>query len=460
MFDPWFPKKYLLNSDVAIQHLTFAGQDWQIYQIVDGQNLLVVSPALANKWKQMGLLGMSVWRRVSFGNKEYLFIVSSDKYILRPTDANLSVVDKTEALSFANALRETRKLVPEIPLDNSIYVEQFSRLLPLAETVANADDSLLLGIWITGGVPVSAKAIQRVQSLTPFLSMSDLKEITQNAGISVSKIPQETIMDENDEGKTQKNEARFCLPGATYLEQFFYENVIDIALHPGKYEPLGISFPSPIVLYGAPGTGKTYAVEQLSSFLDWPIFSIDSSSTASPYIHQTSKKISEVFEKAFATAPSIVIIDEMEAYLSRREIAQDHKVEEIGEFLRLIPEASNHKVLVVGITNLLDKIDPAMLRTGRFDHKIEVKMPDEKDIETMLHTALEKLPVEDNLQLGEIISVLVGKPRSDVAFIIKEAARLTAFKGKKKISQEELNEALKHRALSYKNDKRSIGFIQ
>lgn len=456
MFDPWFPKKYLLNSDVSISRLIFAGSDWQIYKLGDGRNLLVVVVDLAQKWANLGLLDISVWRGVSFGGKNYRFIVSSDKYILRPTTNDIAIVNKTEALSFANSLRETRKLAPDIPLDNSIYVEQFARLLPLTETIDNSDDSLLLGTCLAGGVPVSIKAMRRLQNLTPYLSREDLNEIAQVAGVGIAKTLQSESI--NTDKKRHHLSDRFSLPGATYLEQFFYENVIDIVLYPEKYEPLGISFPSPIVLYGDPGTGKTFAVGQLASFLDWPVFSIDSTSVGSPYIHQTSKKISEIFEKACSAAPSILVIDEMEAYLSNRDGAQEYKIEETGEFLRLIPEASNHKVLVIGITNLLDKIDPAILRTGRFDHKIEVKMPDANDIENMLQSALEKLPIDQNIQVGEIIPALLGKSRSDVAFVIKEAARLTAFKGKKKITQQELNEALQCGHFVYKNNKRTIGF--
>jgi SpoVK/Ycf46/Vps4 family AAA+-type ATPase len=100
---------------------------------------------------------------------------------------------------------------------------------------------------------------------------------------------------------------------------------------------MGIDFPSAIVLHGPPGCGKTFAVERLVEFLDWPSFSIDSNSVGSPYIHQTSKKVSEVFEKAIDSAPSIVVIDEMESFLSERRsdnISGLHHVEEVAEFLK------------------------------------------------------------------------------------------------------------------------------
>jgi Cdc6-like AAA superfamily ATPase len=461
--DPWFPKKYEPQKGVVVKSIVFAGDKWQIYRLFDGQNMLVVRHGLATQWDSNKLLDKSVWSRVKLGGDVLSFIISSDKYVLAPVDYRYFSVNKISALSFAAALRESRKTLPNVSFENSLYVEQFSRLLPTSELSSNIDDGLLLGTWLAGGVPVPTTSIRRLQSLTPNFSLNDLEEIIEDAGLVSDKkykagTRTKTYTSENN--KPIGKNMTFSLPGAAYLEKFFFENVIDIALHPEKYEPLGISFPSPIILYGKPGTGKTYAVEKLAEFFDWPVYSICSSCVGSPYIHQTGQKIAAVFNKAFETSPSIVIIDEMEAYLSKRDGAHDYKVEEVGEFLRLIPEASKNKVFVVGMTNLLGNIDPAFLRTGRFDHKIEVRMPNKDDIKVMLDVSLAKLPVEDNINLDKIIDTLIDRPRSDVAFIIKEAARLVAFKGKLKISQEELDAALQTRTMAadITPKRNSIGF--
>lgn len=447
---PWFPKMYAVKPDIKIRSLVHSGEGWQIYELADGNNMLAVLPGLASGWDKTGLLALSAWEQFSFGKEEYYFIVSSKNYLLTPLNSCLSLpADKTEAMSFANALRETRKIIPDMPLDSSIFLEKYSRLLPLPSAARFADDGLLLGTYIAGGVRISIKDSGRLKNLS-IMSLQDINEVIKTAGLEIHK--------ENDCENNRQEKQKFSLPGAEYLEHFFYENVIDIAMHPEKYEPLGISFPSPIVLYGQPGTGKTYAAEQLADFLGWPVFSINSNSVGSPYIHQTSKKISELFEKACSASPSMIIIDEMESYLSNRDTAQEYKVEEIGEFLRLIPEAAEHNVLIIGMTNMLDKIDPAILRAGRFDHKIEVKMPNRQDIEAMINKALEKLPVEPNILLDHVILSLEGHPRSDVAFVVKEAARLTAFKGKKKISQQEIDEALQNINLSFAPKKHNIGF--
>ena len=114
----------------------------------------------------------------------------------------------------------------------------------------------------------------------------------------------------------------FELPGRPKLAAFFNEHVVDIVLHRDRYKALGIDFPSAIVLHGPPGCGKTFAVERLVDFLGWPSFQIDASSVASPYIHETSKKVAEVFDKAMENAPSVLVIDEMEAFLADREMGR------------------------------------------------------------------------------------------------------------------------------------------
>ena len=463
--DPWLPKDYKIAKDIVVKNIVFSNDEWQIYKTDSRQNLLVARKPLADEWLDQGLLSPDSLFQCNFGGEKFSCLVSSDRFILAPVNYKYFDVTKVSALAFANSIKETRKIVKDLPLDNSIYVEQFARLLPVSElSGAPADDSLLLGTWLTGGVAVPTTSIRRLKSLTINFSLQDLEEIIDAAGIEQKVLDGEVDTESNALVRTKSvgksaPKGKFSLPGAEYLEQFFFENVIDIVQNSARYENMGIGFPSPIILYGKPGTGKTYSVEKLAEYLDWPVYRIDSSSIGSPYIHQTGQKIAEVFNKAFENAPAIVIVDEMEAYMSKREGAQDFKVEEVGEFLRLIPEAPKNKVLVVGMTNLLQNIDPAILRTGRFDHKIEVKMPTAEDIKRMLDVALGKLPTEPNLNLDKVVEALTDKPRSDVAFVTKEAARLTAFRGKDKISQQEIDDALKARALTTESTKRKrIGF--
>src|SRR5262249_49403439 len=153
-----------------------------------------------------------------------------------------------------------------------------------------------------------------------------------------------------------------------------------------RYGALGIKFPSAIVLHGPPGCGKTYAVERLVDHLGWPSFSVEASTVASPYIHETSRKVASIFDDATRNAPSVVIIDEMDAFLAERQqvTTGQHHVEEVAEFLRRLAEAGKNRVLVVAMTNRIDMIDPAVLRRGRFDHVIKVEMASKAEVSDLL----------------------------------------------------------------------------
>ena len=236
----------------------------------------------------------------------------------------------------------------------------------------------------------------------------------------------------------------FVLYGRPELVEFFNDYIIDIVRNAEEYKRMGIGFPGAVLLYGPPGSGKTYAVDQLVKYLNWPIYTISSGTIGSPYIHETSKKIAQMFEEAEKNAPAVVVIDEMESFLSDREMSGTglHHTEEVGEFLRLLQQAQENHVLVVAMTNLLDSIDPAVKRKGRFDHIIEVGVPSVEEIESLLTKLLEELPKEDDLSLHDIAEALEGGSMADVSYLVREAGRLAVKKKTMRVTQEIVDEIL------------------
>jgi ATP-dependent 26S proteasome regulatory subunit len=239
---------------------------------------------------------------------------------------------------------------------------------------------------------------------------------------------------------------------------------VEIIANRERYRRLGIGYPAPIILHGPPGCGKTFAVERLIEFLGWPSFAIEAASVASPYIHETSRKVAEMFTKATENAPSVlVMIDEMEAFLADRErgaASSHHRVEEVAEFLRRIPEASESDVLVIAMTNRIEMIDPAILRRGRFDHVVKVEMASEEEVRRLLEKLIAELPHEDTVEVSSLARQLAGRPLSDVSFVIRESGRLAARAGKTVVDQVSLQEALEG-APARENDStppRRIGF--
>ena len=465
--DLWLPNGYELNGGVKIRQRLYAGEEWQIFDTSQSIHVLIVVAELVEKWHENDFLDISLFDEVAFGPQSFRILVCPKNYILVPVNSRKSPDDLVDGLSFAHALSESRRLSADASFHDAVFVEQYSRLLPVWSLTPNVDDDVVLGTWITGGVEISAQSFRRLTRLAGWMQADDLAEIIKTAGLEVpadyevmmkrrSNSSAKTSMKSGSGRSIGKPESSplpgkaaipkiFELPGRPQLESFFNEHIIDIIFNAEKYRSLGIDFPSAVVLHGPPGSGKTYAVERLVEFIDWPCYSIDSSSIGSPYIHETGRKISEIFNKAIDEAPSVIIIDEMEAFLSDRSLAGLsglHRVEEVAEFLRRIPEAIKNKVLVIAMTNMIGMIDPAILRRGRFDHIIEVGMPSREEVVSLFDSLLSKLPKTDNLSVDKVIDALTGRALSDSAFVVREAARLAARTGKTQLDQESLEMAL------------------
>ncbi len=465
--EAWLPIGYELPDRARCGKPAHGGHGWQIIATVGGGRALIASEELHCKWINAGILDESALCPFTFGVRKLRAMSSPPSKVLAPVAECRSPNNKAEALSFALALKATRDADAESPLQDAIYAEPLNRLLPTYAITSRADDDVLLGFWLTGGARVSAKAGRRLPQMLSWIGESNLSEVVSASGVGVLT---KTADGEAVDAAASKNvrtsldsDTPFSLPGRPMLEDFFNEHVVEIIRNEARYKALGVGFPSAIALHGPPGCGKTFAVEQLVDFLGWPSFQIDASSVASPYIHETSKKVAEIFDKAMKNAPSVLVIDEMESFLADREAGSGgshHRIEEVAEFLRRIPEASKNHVLVIGMTNRVDMIDAAIMRRGRFDHVIEVEPATEEEVAALLSKLLSALPQKNGVDQAPLAKRLAGRPLSDVAFVVREGARLSARAGKSMIEQEFLLAALDSApSRSEHGQSRRIGFV-
>jgi len=484
--ESWLPIGFDLPDEARCGRPLHADANWQILETRGGGSALVVREDLFAKWVAAGLVDEAEFRAFSFGSDAYREMSCGSSQTLVPLSDCHSPSSKSEALAFAMALRETRAIDPVSPLQDAVYVEKFSRLLPSYGITSRAEDDFVLGYWLTGGARVPAKSFDRLRQMLTWIGTKHLQNVVKTAGIDVSEGPSagqfrtaeaHDPKDRDDERQSEAvsrnqdaklgvgvdSDKPFELPGRPELEAFFNEHVVDIIRNKERYKALGVGFPSAIVLHGPPGCGKTFAVEQLIEYLGWPSFQIDASSVASPYIHETSRKVSEMFEKAMQNAPSVLVIDEMEAFLADRETGgggSHHRVEEVAEFLRCIPEAAKNEVLIVAMTNRVEMIDSAIMRRGRFDHVIKVDYADEDEVLALLGKLLATLPNDGTVAPAPLSTKLAGRPLSDVTFVVREGARLAARAGHDKLGQEFLLAALDAApSRTEEGSGRRIGFV-
>jgi hypothetical protein len=466
-FNSWLPIGFELPDGAALRSVLFHGAEWQIYETRGGGRAIVAKEKLMRRWLETSLIEKEAFGEIQFGHQKLHVFSCGASHELAPVSEARAPDTKADALSFALALRATREADSDAALQDAIYVEKITRLLPVYGISSRTDDDVVLGYWLTGGASISVFSFRRLLQAMSWINEKDLKEVVRAAGFALPETGTNrfaTNIEKRESVRSPLAQGKhFELAGRPALSDFFNEHVIDIVAHHERYKALGIHFPSAVILNGPPGCGKTFAAEKLVDFLGWPCFQIDASSVASPFIHETSKKIAQVFDKAIENAPSLLIIDEMEAFLADRKIGTSHyHVEEVAEFLRRIPEASKKEVLIIAMTNRLDMIDPAILRRGRFDHIVEVDFASETEAMALMEKLLLDLPKDADVDIKPLAKALAGRPLSDIAFVVREGARLAAHSGKDCLSQACLLEALETspaRECDGSECKRRIGFV-
>lgn len=170
-----------------------------------------------------------------------------------------------------------------------------------------------------------------------------------------------------------------CVAGMKELKDLLTADVINPLRNPEKFNKFKVSIPNGIILYGPPGCGKTFIVRKLAEELGYNFYDVKHSDLASTYIHGSVPNIAKKFKIAKENSPAVLFFDEISGLVpDRRNIhhPDSFKEEEVNEFLMQLQDAADNNILVVGATNYIERIDPAILRPGRFDKKIHVPVPD------------------------------------------------------------------------------------
>ncbi|MFH0737560.1 MAG: CDC48 family AAA ATPase [Candidatus Micrarchaeota archaeon] len=194
--------------------------------------------------------------------------------------------------------------------------------------------------------------------------------------------------------------------------------------HPEIFERLGIDPPKGILLYGAPGTGKTLLAKAVANESDANFFYVGGPEIISKYVGESEERLRKLFAEAQEGAPSIIFIDEIDAIAPKREEVMGEVEKRMVSQLLTIMDGlkARGEVIVIGATNRPDSIDPALRRPGRFDREIEIGVPDKNDRKEILNIHVRNMPLEKDVDVTEVANVTHGYTGADLSLLCKEAA--------------------------------------
>ena len=212
--------------------------------------------------------------------------------------------------------------------------------------------------------------------------------------------------------------------GMRDLKAMLERDVILPLQEPAIYERYRVELPNGILLYGPPGCGKTFIARKLAEVLRFSFLEVTPGDIASVYVHGTQGKIAELFTKARQQAPCMIFFDELDAMIPNRgeQSVGHHYASEVNEFLVRLNECGKNRILVIGATNLPDRVDPAARRPGRLDKKIFVGPPDYEARVELLKLYMTDRP-QEGIDWHTIGSHLESHTSAEIQFLVNEAAR-------------------------------------
>lgn len=221
-----------------------------------------------------------------------------------------------------------------------------------------------------------------------------------------------------------------AVAGMDDLKNLLINDVVNVLRDPERYAAYGLTIRNGLLLYGPPGCGKTFLSERLAEEAQLAFHSPRPSDLASTYVHGTQEKIGQLFGDARQHAPCVLFLDEFDALAPTREQhMHPSQSGEIGEFLAQLDRASEDGIFVVAATNRPHAIDPAILRTGRFDRAVYVGPPDHAARKAMFRLMLEGRPSTDDLDVDALAAMTEGRVSSDIQLLVDDAARSALREG-------------------------------
>lgn len=225
------------------------------------------------------------------------------------------------------------------------------------------------------------------------------------------------------------------------------KEIIDYLRSPKKFTDMGAHIPKGILMVGPPGTGKTLLAKAVAGEANVPFFSISGSDFVEMFVGTGASRVRDMFKTAQKSAPCIIFIDEIDAVGRQRGAGMgggnDEREQTLNQLLvEMDGMTDNAGIVVIAATNRPDVLDPALLRSGRFDRRVTVSLPDIKGREAILQVHARNKKLASDVSLANLAKRTPGFSGADLANVLNEGAILAVRKNEAKVTMTDLDEAI------------------
>lgn len=225
------------------------------------------------------------------------------------------------------------------------------------------------------------------------------------------------------------------------------KEIIDYLRSPKKFTDMGAHTPKGILMVGPPGTGKTLLAKAVAGEANVPFFSISGSDFVEMFVGTGASRVRDMFKTAQKSAPCIIFIDEIDAVGRQRGAGMgggnDEREQTLNQLLvEMDGMTDNAGIVVIAATNRPDVLDPALLRSGRFDRRVTVSLPDIKGREAILQVHARNKKLASDVSLANLAKRTPGFSGADLANVLNEGAILAVRKNESKVTMTDLDEAI------------------
>lgn len=225
------------------------------------------------------------------------------------------------------------------------------------------------------------------------------------------------------------------------------EEMVEFLKNPKKFIDMGAKIPKGVLMTGQPGTGKTMLARAVAGEAKVPFFYLSGSDFVEMFVGVGASRVRDLFKMAKKMAPAIIFIDEIDAVGRSRGVGigggNDEREQTLNQILvEMDGFDPNEKLIIMAATNRSDVLDPALLRPGRFDRRVTLDLPDRRDRKKILEIHAAKKPLKSDTDLQVIAERTAGFSGADLESLMNEGAIIATLGNRKKITQQDLLEAL------------------